>query len=661
MKIGLRSLTNKFMLVMAAALMVVISVILIYEWRVTRITVEDQLLAKGRELALSLAHTLEHITEQDLITGVFLQDGTKWEGSQLKTDLFNDRLTVNSESEQVAEKRRQDASYAEKNAVLYNGKTIPLSQYELKYDSAYDRYTDYRWQGIIDSFLTEENVIYAMAAAYSENPEFAGYIATHNSVYSAMNDQSTDTWGDTGFLSQDYRSNRIFNDQTGYNAVTNMNTDDVYLQKYDRLIDGEIVETWDVSYPLTIDGKHWGSVRVALSKQNADALIASERGKSLLQFGGLMLVVLVILFLLTQFMVGRKLRTIVRAAVNLNSSEADLTYRIENKGNDEITLLGVEINRFIEHMQDLMRTIRYNAVSVSDYAGKLSVGSHQSRELSSQLASTVNEMAIGAENQADGAVEVARSMEDMATSVGRIAFSSNIMAEASSDMLAAAEEGHEKANNAVGQMERLGTATAAISRVIGQLNERSSEIQEMAGTIAAIANQTNLLALNAAIEAAHAGEYGRGFAVVSGEVRKLAEQASNHAGHIAETINEVLALTADAVGAVNTGEQEMEQGMRIVHELKDSFDTIWKESRQVTLQIQDVSASTQEMAAGSEQVSASVDTMAQVAKDTSVHAAQSAADTEHQNQLAEETLALASSVNELSEELRRSIERFRIE
>lgn len=661
MKIGLRSLTNKFMLVMAAALIIVVSVILIFEWRATRIAVEEQLLNKGRDLAFSLAHTLEHITEQDLNTGVTLQDGTKWEGSQLKIDLFNDQLTVNPQSAQVAEKRRQDSSYAEKNATLYNGKMIPLSQYELKYDSAYDRYTDDRWQGIIDSFLTEENVVYAIVGAYSENPDFAGYIATHNSVYSSLDEQSADAWGDVGFLSQDYRSNRVFNDKTGYNAVMNTDTDDVYLQKYDRLIDGKTVETWDISYPLMIDGKHWGGVRVALSKENADALIAAERGKSLLQFGGLMLVVLVILFLLTQFMVGRKLRTIVRAAVNLNSSEADLTYRIENKGNDEITLLGAEINRFIAHMQDLMRTIRNNATSVSDFAGKLSIGSHQSRELSSQLASTVNEMAIGAENQADGAIEVARSMEDMATSVGRIAHSSNVMAEASSDMLAAAEQGHEKANNAVGQMERLGTATAAISRVIGQLNERSSEIQEMAGTITAIANQTNLLALNAAIEAAHAGEYGRGFAVVSGEVRKLAEQASSHAGHIEETINEVLTLTADAVGAVNTGEQEMEQGLRIVNELKDAFDTIWKESREVTLQIQDVSASTEEMAAGSEQVSTSVDTMAQVAKDTSIHAAQSAADTEHQDQLAAETLALASSVSELSEELRKSIERFRIE
>jgi methyl-accepting chemotaxis protein len=661
MKIKIRTLTNKFMLIMTAALLVVVSVIVIYEWRATRVSVEERLLDKGKDLVLSLSRTLEHVTEQDLNRGIVFQDETSWDPNTLKKHLFNDKLTLNKQSEQAAAKRIKDAAYASKEAVLYNGESIPLSQYELKYDSAYDLYTDDRWQGIMDSFMNDEDVIYAMAAAYSDNPSYAGYIATHNSIYSERGEASKDAWGDEGFLSQNFRANRVFNDQTGYNAVMNTNTDEVYLQKYDRLIDGRTVEAWDISYPLMIDGKHWGAVRVAVSKEKADALIAAERTKVLLQFGGLMVVVLVILFLLSQLVVGRKLRSIVRAAINLNSSEADLTYRIEVKGDDEISRLGEEINRFIEHMQNLMRAIRNNSASVSELAGKLSTGSHQSRELSSQLASAVNEMALGAENQAVGADEAARSMEEMAASVGRIAHSSNVMAEASGDMLHAAELGHEKSDKAVAQMERLGAATASISHVIGQLNERSSEIQEMAGTISAIANQTNLLALNAAIEAAHAGEYGLGFSVVSSEIRKLAEQASAHAGHIAETIDQVLALTANAVGAVNSGDQEMEQGLATVQELKASFDSLWNESRLVAAQIQDVSASTEEMAAGSEQVSASVDTMAQVAKATSSHALQSAADTKRQNQLAAETLALASSVNELAVELQRSIERFRIE
>lgn len=661
MRFSIHSLTNKFLIVMAAALIIVVGTIMVYEWQATKESIEDRLLTKGKGLALSLSHTLQNVSEQDMKTGIVLQDGTKWEGKALAKDLFNSELTVNAESQQSMEKRSEDSAYASKQVSLYNGNSIPMSQYELKYDSEYDKYTDERWQGIIDSFITDADVIYAFATAYSDNPDFVGYISTHNSIFSPTGEESVDAWGFKGLQSQNNRANRIFNESTGYNAAMNSNTEDVLLQKYDRLINGETVETWDISFPLMIDGKHWGAVRIGLSKQSADAQMAAERTESMLEFGGLMIIVLVLLYILAQFMVGRKLREIVHAAVNLNSSEADLTYRIAIKGRDDISLLGQEINRFIAHMQILMEGIRSNATAVTEHASKLSDGSTKSRARSSQLALTVNEMATGAENQADGALEVARSMEEMAESVSRIAHSSNLMAEASGGMLTVAEHGNEKSGLAVNQMERLGIATSMIATTIGELNERSAEIQEMADTITAIAAQTNLLALNAAIEAARAGEHGRGFAVVSGEVRKLAEQASLHAGHIKETINGVLALTTDAVNAVHSGEIEMEQSKRIVGELKTAFDTIVNETREVAAQIQDVSASTEEMAAGSEQVSASVDAMAQVAKTTSHLTTQSAADTAILDELASDTLTLSTSVNELANELQKSISRFKLE
>lgn len=305
--------------------------------------------------------------------------------------------------------------------------------------------------------------------------------------------------------------------------------------------------------------------------------------------------------------------------------------------------------------------IRDKSAAVAVHANELSTGTNESRELSSQLAASVGSMALGAETQAAGAIDVASSMVEMASSVGWIADSSAIMASASGDMLKEAECGNEKSDMAVGQMERLRSATSSISNVIVQLNDRSSDIHQMADTISEIASQTNLLALNAAIEAARAGEHGLGFAVVSSAVRKLAKQSSASAAQIAETINQALALTAHAVVEMNIGETEMEQGRKSVGELKQAFDAILLQSKEVASQIQDVSAATEEMAAGSEEISASVDTMAKVAHTTSVNAARSAADTSLQDQLAENTLTRASSVNELAEQLQESIRRFRLE
>jgi hypothetical protein len=136
---------------------------------------------------------------------------------------FHDQLTVIPESITAAEKRKaEDPQYGKETATLYDGIKIP------------------------------------------------------HSIYSPTGEVSKDKWGDEGLLSQKYRAKRVFNDPVGYNAAMYKDTNEVNRQIYDRIIEGNVVTMWDLSYPIVIDGQHWGGVRVAISKQQSDALIASR-------------------------------------------------------------------------------------------------------------------------------------------------------------------------------------------------------------------------------------------------------------------------------------------------------------------------------------------------------------------------------------------------
>lgn len=64
--------------------------------------------------------------------------------------------------------------------------------------------------------------------------------------------------------------------------------------------------------------------------------------------------------------------------------------------------------------------------------------------------------------------------------------------------------------------------------------DRTNEILTL---INEISSQTHLLGLNAAIEAARAGEHGRGFSVVSEEIRKLASRANSSVREVNSIIN----------------------------------------------------------------------------------------------------------------------------
>lgn len=639
-------------------LLVLMGGIYSFEWYEINKDAEAQLLDKGNSLAVALSKTLQSITEDDIRNGVVLKNGTRLTGEELKSRLFNDKLTVMPESQQEAQKRSKDPSYAGGTQQLFDGRSVPLAQYELKYASAFDDYTDDRWRAVIDSFLTDENVIYAIPSMYSDNPDFVGYTATHNSKYSQQGEASKDSWGAAGLLSQKYRGNRVFNDETGYRSAVNQDTSKALLQKYPRNLEGKIVETWNISYPLTISGKHWGGIRVALSKEGSDALVAKQRELMAAAFGLLYLGVLVILFVLSRLIVARKLRFVLQATANLNSHEADLTYRIPVKGKDEMGQLAAEVNRFIEHLQAIIGTVHGASGRIGSISGKLTGSAAASTAMASDISRTVQEMAAGAENQASGAEDSAKAMEEMASGIQRIAEASAHVTEATKRLVQEAEQGSASSDKAMEQMGTMNESARKVGEAIHQLEEGMQVVGEMAHVISGIASQTGLLALNAAIEAARAGEQGKGFAVVASEVRKLADQSEASAGQIHEMVDDIQATMKAAVLAMQQGGRDVELGVQQVEVVRDALTSMAGMIHSIAKEMEEVSAAAEQMTASTEEVTAGIEEMARIAGSASENAHQVAEASTQQLRESEETRALSDALRTAEQELRETVGRF---
>jgi methyl-accepting chemotaxis protein len=85
-----------------------------------------------------------------------------------------------------------------------------------------------------------------------------GYVATHNKVY--CNPQRGDLVWDTA----NSRYRRIFNDRTGLASARNQRP--FLLQTYRRdMGGGKFVLLKEVAAPITVNGKHWGGLRIAFN------------------------------------------------------------------------------------------------------------------------------------------------------------------------------------------------------------------------------------------------------------------------------------------------------------------------------------------------------------------------------------------------------------
>ena len=260
----------------------------------------------------------------------------------------------------------------------------------------------------------------------------------------------------------------------------------------------------------------------------------------------------------------RRLLGVRNAMDNIASGEGDLTQRLPEEGNDEVTQIASAFNRFVNKMEHVLIDVRTSSESVHHAANEIAMGG---QDLSRRT-----------DNAASSLQQTSASVEQITSTVQHTAASAQEANKLSHAATEVAKEGGQVVSNVVTTMEDISDASNKIGEIVTLMNS--------------IAFQTNLLALNASVEAARAGEHGRGFAVVAEEVRKLAGRSSDAA-------NDIQKLIEDSQAKVNNGTSLVRNAGST---MKDIVDHITR----VTDVLEEINAATSEQSDGIKQVNIAV-------------------------------------------------------
>ncbi len=127
-------------------------------------------------------------------------------------------------------------------------------------------------------------------------------------------------------------------------------------------------------------------------------------------------------------------------------------------------------------------------------------------DASNHVTLSVQEVATGAEIQAQSSLDCSRAMEEMTSGIQRIAETASDVSKLSISATEHAKTGTVSMQRVSHKMQAVSTAVDNANGVLKELEVNSNNISQVSTLIGNISSQTNLLALNAAIEAARAAK-----------------------------------------------------------------------------------------------------------------------------------------------------------
>ncbi|WP_228551613.1 methyl-accepting chemotaxis protein [Paenibacillus sp. B01] len=355
--------------------------------------------------------------------------------------------------------------------------------------------------------------------------------------------------------------------------------------------------------------------------------------------------------------VGRplqKLRNLMGEA-----KDGNLAVRSDIRSQNEIGQLSESFNDMMGQITALVGQTRDNAQHVLHTASEVG-------EASRRTAGAAREIAVATEEIAGGATSLAMEAERGSDLAGGMDQNMRQVKAMSDEMRLSAEQVDQASRQGTEHMAAMIQKTGETEQMVrdmtekvGRLQESTSSIRKILEMLGGVAKQTNILSLNASIEAARAGEAGKGFMVVAGEIRQLAEQSRQSIGMVESITTTIQTEIEETVEALGKAQPVFQEQIGSVKEANGIFHEVQARMNSLASTLENVAESIRLLDESQQQIGSAMGSVSAVAEQSSATSQEVASLSSEQLGVSESLVGLAGQLEQVSQSLQRSLDRFK--
>lgn len=403
----------------------------------------------------------------------------------------------------------------------------------------------------------------------------------------------------------------------------------------------------------------WLENEVLAPKQKEIRSSLSKNFAKVITINTIATVIAIIISVILSNRISNPIRLVVDR-MNIVAS-GDLSQKpLKVKLNDEIGQLVNATNCMTDNMRELINQIQSVVETVNNQSEQLNEAASEVNISGEQVVSTMQELAVGVERQANYANDMSETMIEFVGKVQEANEQSEQIQNSSNYVIEMTDEGNQLMEGSTRQMATIDQMVKHSVEKVNELDRQSQEISKLVVVIKDIAEQTNLLALNAAIEAERAGIHGKGFSVVADEVRKLAEQTASSVSEIKNIVVNIQNGFGMVSETLQNGYVEVEKGTTQIQSTREMFTEISSAVKQMVENMHTINTHLTDIASSSRNMNSSIQEMAGICQESAAEIDETTSSIEQTSSSMQGILTRAEELSQLSEVLTNLINRFKL-